>query len=91
MPLQIRKLIVQVDETRLEMGRPVDPPTRRALAMAVIANPCAGRYVENLDALVAIGEELGGLLGQRWGAERTYPTDDLSVAGVCWDRLGPET
>ena len=62
---QIRKLIVQVDETRLEMGRPVDPPTRRALAMAVIANPCAGHYVENLDALVAIGEELGGLLGQR--------------------------
>ena len=65
MPAQIRKLIVQVDETRLEMGRTVDPPTRRALAMAVIANPCAGRYVENLDALVAIGEELGGLLGQR--------------------------
>ena len=65
MPAQIRKLIVQVDETRLEMGRPVDPATRRALAMAVIDNPCAGRYVENLDALVAIGEELGGLLGQR--------------------------
>lgn len=65
MPMQIRKLIVQVDETRLEMGRPVDPPTRRALAMAVIDNPCAGRYVENLDVLVAIGEELGGLLGHR--------------------------
>lgn len=65
MPAQIRKLIVQVDETRLEMGRPVDPPTRRALAMAVIDNPCAGHYVENLDVLVAIGEELGGLLGQR--------------------------
>ena len=31
--------------------------------MAVIDNPCAGRYVENLDALVAIGEALGGLLG----------------------------
>ncbi|MEO7151028.1 MAG: amino acid synthesis family protein [Burkholderiaceae bacterium] len=65
MPAEIRKLIVQVDEVRREMGRPVEPPTRRALAMAVIANPCAGRYVENLDALVAIGEELGGLLGQR--------------------------
>jgi hypothetical protein len=65
MPANIRKLIVQVDETRIEMGRPVDPPTRRALAMAVIDNPCAGRYVENLDALVAIGEELGGLLGRR--------------------------
>jgi hypothetical protein len=65
MPAQIRKLIVQVDEIRLEMGRPVDPPTRRALAMAVIANPCAGRYVDNLDELVAIGEELGALLGNR--------------------------
>lgn len=65
MPAQIRKLIVQVDETRLEMGRPVDPPTRRALAMAVIDNPLAGRYEENLDALVAIGAELGDLLGTR--------------------------
>ena len=65
MPAQIRKLIVQVDETRLEMGRPVAPPTRRALAMAVIANPCAGRFVEDLDELIAIGEELGALLGQK--------------------------
>ncbi|KQP05210.1 amino acid synthesis family protein [Pseudorhodoferax sp. Leaf265] len=65
MPAEIRKLIVQVDETRLEMGRPVTPPVRRALAMAVITNPFAGRYEENLDALVAIGEELGGLLGDK--------------------------
>ena len=65
MPAQIRKLIVQVDETRIEMGQPVTPPTRRALAMAVIANPYAGRYAEKLDELIAIGEELGGLLGEK--------------------------
>ena len=65
MAAQIRKLIVQVDETRIEMGKAVNPPTRRALAMAVIANPYAGRYSENLDELIAIGEELGGLLGER--------------------------
>ena len=65
MPAQIRKLVVQIDETHREMDRPVSPPTRRALAMAVIANPCAGRYVESLDELIAIGEELGALLGQR--------------------------
>ena len=63
MPAQIRKLVVQVDETRIEMGKTISPPARRALAMAVIANPCAGRYVENLDELIAIGEELGALLG----------------------------
>jgi hypothetical protein len=65
MTAQIRKIIVQVDETRQEMGRAVTPPTRRALAMAVIANPYAGRYSENLDELIAIGEELGALLGQK--------------------------
>jgi len=65
MKASIRKLIVQVDETRLEMGRSIDPPARKALAMAVIANPFAGRYVEQLDELVAIGEELGDLLGRR--------------------------
>ena len=65
MPANIRKIVVQVDETRLEMGRAITPPTRRALAMAVIENPYAGRYEENLDALIAIGEELGGLLGDR--------------------------
>ena len=62
---RIRKIIVQVDEVRIEMGRTIEPPTRRALAMAVIDNPFAGRYEENLDALIAIGEELGGLLGDK--------------------------
>ena len=65
MPAQIRKLIVTTDETRVEMGRAIDPPARRAVAMAVIANPYAGRYAENLDELIAIGEELGGLLGRK--------------------------
>lgn len=65
MAVKIRKLIVQVDEIRSEMGRPVDPPSRKALAMAVIDNPYAGRYAESLDELIAIGEELGGLLGSR--------------------------
>lgn len=65
MTAKIRKLIVEVDETRIEAGRAIDPPTRKALAMAVIENPYAGRYAENLDELIAIGEELGGLLGDK--------------------------
>ena len=65
MKAQIRKIIVQVDEVHIEMGKPISPPTRRALAMAVIHNPLAGSYTENLDELIAIGEELGGLLGDK--------------------------
>lgn len=65
MTTKIRKLLVQVDEIRIEMGQAVNPPTRRAVAMAVIENPYAGRYEQNLDALIAIGEELGALLGEK--------------------------
>jgi len=62
--MEIRKIVKLVEETRMEMGRPVVPPTRRAAAVAVIKNPFAGRYEENLDELVQIGEELGGLLAK---------------------------
>ncbi len=65
MTAKIRKIIVQIDETRIEMGQTIEPPTRKALAMAVIENPYAGHYSQNLDELIAIGEELGALLGQK--------------------------
>jgi hypothetical protein len=65
MKARIRKLATFVEETREEMGRPIEPPTRRSAAVAVIENPCAGKYVEDLSELMAIGEELGELLTQR--------------------------
>ncbi len=61
----IRKIIVTVDEIHIEQGQAVSPPTRRAAAIAVIANPFAGRFEKDLTALMDVGEELGGLLGQR--------------------------
>ncbi len=62
---KIRKIVTVVEETDSEMGRTIDPPTRKAAALAVIANPFAGRYVDDLEELVRLGEELGGLLGRR--------------------------
>ena len=63
MSVSIRKTSVVVEEIRKEVGRAIDPPTRKAAALAVIENPCAGGYVEDLSALMEAGEELGGLLG----------------------------
>ena len=65
MKARIRKIATFLEETRTEMGRVVDPPTRRAAAVAVIENPYAGKYVEDLSELMLIGEELGELLTQR--------------------------
>jgi len=65
MKAKIRKIATFAEETRTEMGRPVSPPTRRAAAAAVIENPFAGKYVEDLTELMEIGEELGSLLADR--------------------------
>jgi len=65
MSAEIRKLAVWVEETHTEMGRPITPASRKAVAVAVIANPFAGRYAEDLSELIEIGAELGGLLGAR--------------------------
>ena len=65
MKARIRKLATFVEEIQEEMGRPVDPPVRKAAAVAVIENPCASTYVEDLSDLIAIGEELGELLTRR--------------------------
>ncbi|MCW3477062.1 amino acid synthesis family protein [Limobrevibacterium gyesilva] len=61
----IRKILTVIEETHREAGEEIRPPTRKAAAIAVIGNPYAGRFAENLDELIEVGEMLGGLLGER--------------------------
>ncbi len=65
MKAKIRKIAVNVEETHSEIGRVINPPTRKAVAVAVIVNPFAGQYHEDLSDLMEIGAELGGLLGAK--------------------------
>ena len=65
MKADIRKLLVTVEETHREAGKGISPATRKAAALTVIKNPFAGKYVEDLNPLIDIGEELGGLLAKR--------------------------
>jgi hypothetical protein len=62
---KVRKFVTIVEETAIEGGKQVAPPTRRAAAIAVIDNPFAGRYQEDLTELIDIGEELGGILAEK--------------------------
>ena len=73
----IRKLVTVTDEIHREMGQDIDPPTRRAAAVAVIENPFAGRFVADLGDLMELGAELGGLLG-----DRAVAALDISPAAV---------
>jgi hypothetical protein len=63
------------------MDRAIHPPTRRAAAVAVIANPFAGKYVEDLTDLMTIGEELGELLTIRAVAALGIPGNAVESYG----------
>lgn len=65
MGYQIRKWLGFSEETRHEGGPPSDAPALKVLAAAVIANPYAGRYANDLDELVDPSAELGKELTSR--------------------------
>ncbi len=63
--MRIRKIVTSVEDTHQEMHRSISPPTRKAVAAAVIENPFAGEYQEDLEALIETGAQLGQLLGEK--------------------------
>jgi len=61
----IRKLLTVSEETRTEGGLPDGAPLVKAAAIAVMANPYAGRpHSRDLSEIVDTGTDLGRLLGQ---------------------------
>ena len=81
MKAKIRKIAVNVEETHIEIGRDISPPTRKAVAMAVIENPFAGAYTEDLTDLMDIGAELGTLLGRKCVEELGITPDQAQSYG----------
>ena len=81
MSADIRKIAVWVEETHQEIGKQISPATRKAVAVAVISNPFAGRYVEDLTPLMDIGADLGGLLGDKCVAALGISPDQAESYG----------
>jgi hypothetical protein len=63
--MELRKVVLVVEDVHAEAGdRPVRP-VRRVAGIAVIRNPYAGRFVEDLSALFDVGLDLGSLVMKR--------------------------
>ena len=60
--MQVRKVIVQREETRREGERDLPAPTVKVVAAAVVANPLAGGQVDGLGVLEELGAEVAALL-----------------------------
>ena len=63
--MEIRKVVVVVEEVRADGKKAMEKPIKKCSASAVIKNPFAGRYVEDLSELTDVGEYLGGFLAQK--------------------------
>lgn len=60
--MKIRKVITTIEDIHSEGQKDLDTPIQRCAVMAVIENPFAGVYQEDLSILMDAGEELGGML-----------------------------
>lgn len=63
--MEIRHITVLVSDLVREAGREISPPLRKVVSAAVITNPFAGKYVEDLAQLIELGAELSKLLSDR--------------------------
>jgi Amino acid synthesis len=64
MNLDVRRLLCFTDHREVEAGRRHALPLRRVAAVAIIQNPYAGRYAEDLSEGTAASAEIGALLAK---------------------------
>jgi hypothetical protein len=81
--IRIRSFHTSIEHKLEEAGHPGDPPLRKVAAIAVIENPHAGRYVEDLkpliEASVDLGKELAALAVK---AMAPYSAESYGKAGI---------
>lgn len=63
--MDIRKTVIVAEDIQAEGGERAGRPIRRAAGLAIVANPYAGRFVQDLSPLFDIGMDLGNLLTKR--------------------------
>ena len=57
--MEIKRILSFLEEVRSEAGCRTKPPLRKSAVAAIVQNPFAGRYVEDLSSLVAASEAIG--------------------------------
>jgi hypothetical protein len=57
--MEIVRILTYFDELRSESGRRIEPPLRKSAAVAIVKNPYAGKYAEDLSPLMTASETIG--------------------------------
>jgi hypothetical protein len=88
--MEIKRIYTFVEETRIEGGRALDRPLIRSAAAAVIQNPLAGRFEQDLTELIDAGEQVGELLAplavKGLGGEAPESYGKAAIVGLAGER-----
>lgn len=82
MGAKIRKIVTTKETMYAEGFKDTEKPITRVIVAAVIENPSAGKYVEDLSELIGIGEELGGMLGKIGLEQLPGPVENYGKAAI---------
>lgn len=83
MELQARKFYTFVEDAMTEAGRAGEPLLRKVAVVAIVENPYAGRYVEELQPMVDASERLGRELSKiALNALAPYHAQSYGKAGL---------
>jgi hypothetical protein len=83
MKLDIRRLLCFTDHKEVEAGHRHEQPLRRVAAVAIVANPYAGRYVEDLAEAIAASVDVGAVLAKlAVEAMGSYKVESYGKGGV---------
>ncbi|MDR6661710.1 hypothetical protein J2W51_004296 [Tardiphaga robiniae] len=83
MKLDIRRLLCFTDYKEVEAGHRHEQPLRRVAAVAIVANPYAGRYVEDLSEAIAASVDVGAVLAKlAVEAMGSYKVESYGKGGV---------
>lgn len=63
--MEIRKIVTIVEDTLIDGEKKAAKPIRKAACIAVIKNPYAGKYEDDLTPLIDFSEEIGKVISER--------------------------
>lgn len=90
MNIKVRRTYAITEERHEEAGRSADRPLRRVAAIAVVENPYAGRYVEDLkpmiEASVPLGRTMAELAVEAFGQHEIQSYGKGGIVGMAGEQ-----
>lgn len=77
-----RKTAIAQETAHVEAGRRLKQPITKAVAMAIVENPCAGRFVEDLTPLYEIGRTFGETLIDELVTRLPFPATSYGKGAI---------